>query len=123
MEPTLENKGPTFMEKVMRILRIIGHTVMYLFDHLIDMFGDYWYLMKREAELFIGTALLLIGLLSFHNGKNCDGNTAEYLSCTRPSTFYYFSGFEIFIIVLGIFFILFWHLKNKHIRGHNDVIA
>lgn len=71
-----------------------------------------------ETELFIGTALLAVGLLSFESDKYCDGNTADYLSCTRPSTYYYFDWLDVTLIVLGIFFILIWFL-NKRERGRS----
>jgi hypothetical protein len=71
--------------------------------------------IAHNKALFIGTALTLVGLLSFESGKFCDGNTADYLSCTRPSTFYFYSPLEITVVVIGVFFILIWMLnRTRH---------
>lgn len=102
-------------------LRRFGHVswliTEHLFDALLDSLGEYGRRMAKEAELFLGTALLLLGLLNFQNGKNCDGNSADYLSCTRPSTYYYYSWFEITLVILGTFLILLWFIKMKGPRS------
>ncbi len=67
----------------------------------------------REFDLFLGNALLLIGLLSFESDKYCDGNTADYLSCTRPSTYYYFDWLDILLIIIGSTLIIAWFLKQR----------
>lgn len=69
--------------------------------------------LLTETELFLGLALFTVGLLSFESDKYCDGNTADYLSCTRPSTFYYFDWIDISLIVIGIFLITIWVLKTQ----------
>ncbi len=69
-----------------------------------------------ETELFLGAALLAIGTFGFESDKYCDGNTADYLSCTRPSTFYYYDWLDVTLIVLGIFFVLVWVLRNRESR-------
>ena len=66
-----------------------------------------------ETELFLGTALFAIGLFGFESDKYCDGNTSDYLSCTRPSTFYYFDWLDITLIVLGLFLVIIWVLKTR----------
>lgn len=71
-------------------------------------------IIAREADIFFGSALLSIGLLGFESSKYCDGNTAEYLSCTRPSTYYYYDALDIVLVILGISFILFWFFKREH---------
>lgn len=82
-------------------------------EHTTRKFGDYVSLMWREAELFLGTGLLLTGLLNWSSGKYCDGNTADYLSCTNPTTYYYYGGLQIVLIIVGSFFLLFWYLKRN----------
>lgn len=67
----------------------------------------------REFDLFLGNALVVMGLLSFDSDKYCDGNTAEYLSCTRPSTYYYFDYLDIFLVVLGATLVIAWFLKRR----------
>ena len=84
-------------------------TVDGVFDFFVRAFGS----VAREAELFIGTALTLIGLLSIEADKFCDGNTADYLSCTRPSTYYFYSPLDIAIVVIGVFLIMVWFLNRK----------
>jgi hypothetical protein len=87
--------------------------VISLFDSAIDGLGVNLGLIRREAELFFGTALLVWGFFGFRTGRYCDGNTADYLSCTRPTVFYYYDTFHVALILLGIFFILLWILKRQ----------
>ena len=91
--------------------------VMGAFDALFDSINGSLRTIARDKALFLGVALTLIGLLSFKSDKFCDGNTADYLSCTRPSTFYFYSPLEISIIVVGVFLILIWMLNR---RGHRS---
>lgn len=86
-------------------------------ESIYDFAGGSLRTIAHNAELFIGVALTLIGLLSFHSDKFCDGNSADYLSCTRPSTFYFYSPLNITIIVLGVFLILIWFLNYR--RRHS----
>lgn len=81
---------------------------MRMADALFDSVMGSLRTIAHDAELFIGVALTLIGVLSFESDKFCDGNTAEYLSCTRPSTYYFYSPFDIAIVVVGVFLILIW---------------
>ena len=103
-----------------RYITIAWLTLQYLFDKLMDFGEKDFAIIKQEGELFFGTALTLIGVFSFQNGKNCDGNTADYLSCTRPSTFYYYGAFEILLIVVGVFFIMLWFLRSRHAHGRHE---
>ncbi len=86
--------------------------ILSLLDRLLDWAVERLALIRAEFELFVGAALLAVGLLGFQSGKYCDGNTADYLSCTRPSTFYYYSAFDVTLIVLGVFLVLFWMLSR-----------
>ena len=84
-----------------------------LFDRTIDT-GEYdWAIIRRESDLFVGTFLFLMGFLNFHSGRYCDGNAADYLSCTRPVTYYYFTWLEVGLVVVGIFLIMLWFLKRE----------
>ncbi len=87
--------------------------VQYFFDVAMDALEYDWEVIKREADIFIGAFLFLIGLLDFHSGKYCDGNTADYLSCTRPVTYYYYTWLEMILIILGVTFILLWFMKRQ----------
>jgi len=85
----------------------------YATDCLMDATEDNWRIIRRESDLFLGTALTLLGIFSFHSGKYCDGNTADYLSCTRPTTFYYYGWIETILIIIGVTLILLWFFKPR----------
>lgn len=102
----------TFGMRLRRAGRITWLVIEHVFDLTVDGLADYVLVMQREAALFLGLALSLIGLLNFENGKNCDGNTADYLTCTRPSTFYYYNWLEIALVVIGVFLITLWLLRR-----------
>lgn len=102
--------------KIQTPFRSMALFIRYLFDTFVTATTTNVILILREIDLFFGAALLAIGFFSFESDKFCDGNTADYLSCTRPSTFYYFDALDIFCIVVGIFFILLWVLKSREGR-------
>jgi len=83
------------------------------FDSVADTALEYGRIVSREAELFFGVFFMIIGFLNFQNGKNCDGNTTDYLACTNPSTYYYYSAFEIALITIGIFLVILWYFKRE----------
>jgi len=87
--------------------------IMHLFGFLFDIFLNYTKVIRREGELFLGAALFIAGLFSFESDKYCDGNTADYLSCTRPTTYYYYDALAIVLLIVGVFFIMIWLLKNR----------
>ncbi len=87
--------------------------VMPVFDRLTDIAFDDAQIVKREGQLFFGMTFLLVGLFRFQSGKYCDGNAADYLSCTRPATYYYYGGFEIFLLIIGSFLVTLWLLKRR----------
>jgi hypothetical protein len=93
------------------ILTLIKNAVFSSFEALGDMAIRDLAIMKREGELFFGLGLVITGLFHFRSDKFCDGNSVDYLSCTRPSAFHYYGGLEIALIVLGSFFITIWFLK------------
>lgn len=92
---------------------VLMRTVESLFDFITGSLRT----IARDKTLFLGVALTLVGLLSFKSDKFCDGNTADYLSCTRPSTFYFYSPLEITVIVVGVFLILIWILNRRTHRS------
>ncbi len=112
MEDALETH-PVKRGKIRHAWRFTSLFTAYLFESIIDAVGEYIGVIVREKELFLGAALSLIGLFSFESDKFCDGNTANYLSCTRPSTFYYFDALDITLIVIGVFLLLIWFLKQS----------
>lgn len=100
-------------EKIKGFVRFTWLLFQYLFDRSLDALARDIVIIQREADLFLGAALSLIGLLGFESARYCDGNLNDYISCTRPATYYYFDTLDIVLIVLGIFFMLVWHFKHK----------
>ena len=82
-------------------------------DRVTDIVEADWEIIKREGDLFGGAFILLLGALNVQSGKYCDGNASDYLSCTRPTTYYYYNGLEIALIIIGVFLILLWFQKRK----------
>ncbi len=107
-----EHKAPSILERLKRYARIAWLTLFYSFEMVVENFGASWAIVRREGELFFGTAVTIIGMLGFSSSRYCDGNTAEYLSCTRPSAFYYYDMGHIALVVLGVFYILIWFQKG-----------
>jgi hypothetical protein len=105
--------------RVAKIRRSTWNTILKYGDQLLDKFEYDWSIIKYHNDLFFGVLLFLLGLLNFHSGRYCDGNTADYLSCTRPVTYYYYTWFDMILIILGITFILLWFMKREHkqVRG------
>lgn len=100
-------------EKKRGFFQKLGMVIGYLFDATLDGIADSVRTVLDNMSLFLGSTLALIGLLSFEAGKFCDGNTADYLSCTRPATYYYFDSFDKILLVIGIVLVLVWVVKRK----------
>lgn len=96
-----------------RIVRYVSLYTLYLFDRFLIAGADNIRLAVRELGLFLGLGALLMGLLNFESDRYCDGNTSQYLSCTRPSTYYYFDTLDIALIIFGVFAITLWLLKRR----------
>ena len=111
MQDQSANPKPAFDAR--RIGRIAWLLIERVFDLVVDALIEYARIIWREIELFLGMALVSIALLNFENGKNCDGNTADYLSCTNPSTYYYYNWIEILAFVIGAFLLTLWYFRSK----------
>lgn len=98
------------------IFRTAWISVEYLSYHFAKGVGDNLRVMQRDANLFLGAAFTILGLLNWSSGKYCDGNTADYLSCTRPTAYYYFSAPMIALVLLGAMLILVWFVKNRRAK-------
>jgi hypothetical protein len=96
-----------------RVVRALFGGTMGFFEGLVVALEEYARLMRKEMELFLGTLFLIVGALNFDSGKYCDGNTADYLSCTRPAVYYYFDALDVVLVVLGVFLLLLWRVKNR----------
>ena len=109
----IEGSVKTRKYKGKRMGRIAWLTTLHVLDLLTDAVENNWAIISRESDLFLGSLLTLLGLLNFQSSKYCDGNAADYLSCTRPTTYYYYNGLEVALVIIGTFFILLWFLKRK----------
>ena len=113
MEDTQDGSAVVHESHFKIILRRWWIATFRVLDRVTDIVEADWHIIKREGDLFGGTFIFLIGALNVQSGKYCDGNTADYLSCTRPTTYYYYNGLEIAIIIVGVFLILLWFQKRK----------
>lgn len=98
------------------IVQTIWISIEYVSFQFFEALGDRIKTMRKEIDLFLGAIFLFIGVLNWSSGKYCDGNTADYLSCTRPATYYYYGSFEIVLVVLGVLLILVWYIKNRRAK-------
>ena len=109
-EKAKQPQRPTGFKKVLWVSWLF---VVYVFDRLIDGVAENARVIEKEFQVVLGTLLLTIGFLGFESDKYCDGNTADYLSCTRPSTYYFFDTIDITFIAVGVLLILTWYLKSR----------
>ena len=96
-----------------RMARVTWLATYKLLDYVMDVLEDDWEIVLREADLFAGALLVILGLLNFQSSKYCDGNAADYLSCTQPTTYYYYNGLEVALVIIGVVFILLWFMKRR----------
>lgn len=85
----------------------------YFFDASIESVQENFAVVRKELQLFLGAALVIFGVFGFESGKYCDGNTADYLSCTRPSTYYFYDALDITCLIVGVTLLLLWYLKRR----------
>ena len=95
-------KDYSILEKMRATFGLIGGTVW-----------DDLKIIIHNGSLFIGIAITLIGLFTFKSARYCDGNTADFYSCTRPSTYYYYTEWSIALLILGVFLIVAWIVRYK----------
>ena len=115
MKGVLEQEGGQLQEegRVQQLIRTLKERSRGLWLVAADEAMRDWLLIRREPDLFIGIAFLVVGLLGFDSGRYCDGSSSEYISCTRPATFYFFSPFDTLFVIAGAFFIALWTQKRK----------
>ena len=113
MDETIDHAPPQKRGRIQHTWKFLSLFTMYIFERLADLSVEYTRIIAREKEIFLGSALLLLGLFNFNSSRYCDGNSADYLSCTRPATYYYFDAIDIVCIILGVFFVLVWFLKRR----------
>lgn len=98
---------------VKRFVHLVWLLMQYGFDRGVEALARDVFIIQREADIFLGSVLLVVGLLGFESGRYCDGNVGDYISCTRPATYYYFDTLDVVLICLGAFFILVWYFKSQ----------
>ncbi len=86
---------------------------LYLLESSLEALRDHLRRLIEEMSLFVGLVATIVGTFGFESGRYCDGNTAQYLSCTRPATYYYFDWLHIALIVFGVISIALWLLKRR----------
>lgn len=96
--------------------RMIWLTALYAMDQLVEWLLTRARIIRRESDVFLGVFLFLVGALTIHAARFCDGNSADYLSCTRPAVYYYYSGFNSALIIAGVFLVLLWYLSRNRER-------
>ena len=106
-------EGRTRTKGVSGFLTRVWVSIEYISVQIADMLTENVRIMRAEIDLFLGSALVLLGGLNWSSAKYCDGNTSDYLSCTRPATYYYYGGFEIALVVFGTLLVLIWFVKNR----------
>lgn len=88
--------------------RSVSALVFLLWDAVRDDVGRVW----EEGRLFLGTALIVAGLLSFEAQRFCDGISTG-VGCTRPSAYYEYPLWAIVLVVVGAFLVLLWWLYRS----------
>ncbi len=112
----------TIQEEVVRkgakrtFVQTVWVSAEYLSVRVLEAFVANARIMREETDLFLGAVLFLLGALNWSSAKYCDGNSSDYLSCTRPATYYYYGAFEILLIVLGVVLVLLWFVKRQRTR-------
>src|SRR5882724_2153876 len=81
---------------------------------------EYTALFSEHAALLFGVALLIVGFFTFSSDRYCDGNPANYYSCTNPNTYYYYSPYSIALMILGATLIILslFSLQRKNRGNH-----
>jgi hypothetical protein len=108
-----EQTTPARKKGIARFFHICWLLIDYGFNACVDALGSYVAVIRREVELFLGVMLSILGIMSFDADKFCDGNTADYLSCTRPTAYYYFDTWDKVLVVVGVVLIMIWFVRRK----------
>lgn len=100
--------------KAGKFLRTAWVTVEYLSVRLVEAFEVRLETLRQEIDLFLGASFFILGILNWSSAKFCDGNSSDYLSCTRPAVYYYYGSFEIVLVLLGTLLVLRWFVQHKN---------
>lgn len=108
-ERETERKPRKMRNGLMRKMRIVHAFWVFVRNKLWDDI----LLLLQNGRLFLGLAMVLVGLLSFASDRFCDGGTSSYYTCTRPATYYFYPAWAILIVLVGAFFIVLWFLRKQ----------
>ena len=84
-----------------------------LVENALNTLREDVYLFFKNLYFVVGVFLLTLGLLNFRSDRYCDGNQAEYFSCTRPTTYYYYEPWAIIVIIFGVLLLTLWWLRRR----------
>lgn len=76
------------------------------------LWSDFAYVV-HHARLFVGVALVFVGLLSFSSDRYCANTSSSHFACAEPSVYYFYSGWMIASVIVGSFLVLLWWLRQK----------
>lgn len=79
-----------------------------VFDAVWDFVAREWAILAGEGRLYLGIALTLAGVMNFDAGRFCDGNTLDYIACTRPVVYYEYPWWAIALAILGALLLAGW---------------
>jgi len=88
----------------------LGYLLLLIKRALVDDLALMW----EEFRLLLGTVLVVVGTLSFESGRYCDGTPSTFAACTRPSTYYYYDPWVVWMIVAGVVLVLLWWLHKRN---------
>ena len=109
-------QGSTRARRATGVLRRVWFMIGTLLLIVRDALADDLILLWKNSRLFVGIALLGVGLLSFTSDRYCDGNQSSYYACTRPSTYYFYPWWATALVLAGSFFIILWFLRRQKRR-------
>jgi hypothetical protein len=108
------------LSKVRQTARSVRGAAGKGFDTVIGERGPtYRSIARREAELLVGVIFMVTGLMNFSSDRYCDGNPADYFSCTNPTTYYYYDWVTIALVTTGAMLIVLWWLRHR-VGEHNS---
>ena len=100
-------------KRTSRFMVVCKALLRFVVKQLSTIAHEYLRLLRLNFRLCMGLALSIGGLLNFSVGRHCDETSSEFFTCTNPSSFYYYSGFTIVVVVIGVWLITFWMLQRK----------
>ena len=101
------------IRRVWRFVKRVLFVVKFLSTSVADAFSVDIDDILRNSRLFLGSVMILVGVLSFSSDRYCDGNASSYYACTRPSTYYFYPWWAIALVVVGSTLTILWFLRRQ----------